>query len=136
MNKILLKGRISNEFNLKELDNNKRVVNFNIAVRRNFRNKENQYDSDFFNCSAFDNIAELISKYFIKGQEILIIGHLQNNQWETDSGEKRTSTNIIVESVEFCGSKQQNNTNNDLSEFAENSGVNVNVIDGGNDLPF
>lgn len=136
MNKILLKGRISNEFNLKELDNNKRVVNFNIAVRRNFRNKENQYDSDFFNCSAFDNIADLISKYFIKGQEILIIGHLQNNQWETDSGEKRTATNVIVESVEFCGSKQQNNTNNDLSEFAENSGVNVNVIGDDEPLPF
>lgn len=136
MNKTVLKGNITRDIELKDLGDNKKVANFSIAVRRDYKNQAGEYETDFFNCSAFGNTADFISKYFSKGAQMLLIGHLQNNQWETDSGEKRTSTNIIVESVEFCGSKQQNNTNNDLSEFAENSGVNVNVIDGGNDLPF
>ena len=136
MNKIVLKGNIARDIELKDLGNDKRVANFSIAVRRDYKNQEGEYETDFFNCSAFSNTASFIQKYFNKGSQILLIGHLQNNQWETDSGEKRISTNIIVESVEFCGSKQQNNTNNDLSEFAESSGVSVNVIDDNNDLPF
>lgn len=136
MNKTVLKGNITRDIELKDLGENKKVANFSIAVRRDYKNQAGEYETDFFNCSAFGNAATFLSKYFSKGSQILLIGHLQNNQWETDSGEKRTATNVIVESVEFCGSKQQSNTNNDLSEFAENSGVNVNVIEGNDDLPF
>lgn len=136
MNKTVLKGNITRDVELKDLGENKKVANFSIAVRRDYKNQSGEYETDFFNCSAFGNAATFLSKYFSKGSQILLIGHLQNNQWETDSGEKRTATNVIVESVEFCGSKQQNNTNNDLSEFAENSGVNMNVIGDDEPLPF
>jgi len=137
MNKIILKGRITKELELKELDNDRKVVNFNIAVRRDYKNENKEYESDFFNCSAFGNTASFLVNYFKKGQELLLIGHLQNNQWETESGEKRTAINVIVESVEFCGSKQ-NNSNENFEEFASDNGVEVNTIDGkpGNDLPF
>ena len=114
MNKTILKGNITRDIELKDLGNDKKVANFSIAVRRDYKNQAGEYETDFFNCSAFGNTANFIQKYFNKGSQMLLIGHLQNNQWETDSGEKRTSTNIIVESVEFCGSRQQNNTNNDL----------------------
>jgi len=136
MNKTILKGNLTKDIELKDLGNDKKVANFSIAVRRDYKNQSGEYETDFFNCSAFGNTANFISKYFSRGSQMLLIGHLQNNQWETDSGEKRTATNVIVESVEFCGSKQQNNTNNNLEEFAENSGVNVNVIEGNDGLPF
>ena len=136
MNKTILKGNITRDIELKDIGNDKKVANFSIAVRRDYKNQNGEYETDFFNCSAFGNTANFINKYFNKGSQMLLIGHLQNNQWETDSGEKRTATNVIVESVEFCGSKQQNNTNNELSEFAENSGVNMNIIGDDEPLPF
>lgn len=136
LNKIIMQGNVTRNIELKDIGNDKKVANFSIAVRRDYKNQSGEYETDFFNCSAFGNTADFINKYFGKGSQMLLIGHLQNNQWETDSGEKRISTNIIVESVEFCGSKQQNNTNNDLSEFAENSGVNMNVIGDDEPLPF
>jgi len=136
MNKVILKGNITRDIELKDIGNDKKVANFSIAVRRDYKNQSGEYETDFFNCSAFGNTADFLSKFFSRGSQILLIGHLQNNQWETDNGEKRTATNVIVESIEFCGSKQQNNTNNDLSEFAEHSGVNVNVIDDDKPLPF
>lgn len=136
MNKFIAKGNLTRDIELKDIGNDKKVANFSIAVRRDYKNQSGEYETDFFNCSAFGNTANFIQKYFNKGSQMLLIGHLQNNQWETDSGEKRTATNVIVESVEFCGSKQQNNTNNDLSEFAENSGVNMNVIGDDEPLPF
>lgn len=137
MNKFICKGRLTKDIELKDLDNDRKVTNFSIAVRRDYKNQNGEYESDFFNCSAFGNTASFLASYFKKGQELLLIGHLQNNQWETENGEKRTSTNIIVENVEFCGSKQNNNSTENFEEFAQNNNLDVNVVeDNQNDLPF
>lgn len=135
MNKIILKGRITKELELKELDNDRKVVNFNIAVRRDYKNENKEYESDFFNCSAFGNTANFLVNYFKKGQDLLLIGHLQNNQWETESGEKRTAINVIVESVEFCGNKQENNKTENFEDFAQQNDIPINT-ETGDDLPF
>lgn len=138
MNKTMLKGRICSDIDIQFTQtNNKKIAKFRIAVRRDYKNQNGEYDTDFFSVSAFGNSAEFLEKYFSKGQEILITGHLQNNQWETENGEKRTATNIIVENVEFCGSKSQqnNDSNGNVEEFMQNSGVEFNTAKG-NDLPF
>ena len=105
MNKFFGKGRISQDLDVKTSQNDKKIVRFSIAIRNDFKSQSGEYESHFFNCVAFGNQAEFLSKYFKKGQEILISGHLQNNNWQTESGEKRTSTNIVVETAEFCGAK-------------------------------
>lgn len=133
MNHIVCKGRVVNDIELKNLAEDKKVANFRIAIRRDYKNANGEYESDFFNCSAFGAKAQFLADYFKKGQEILLAGHLQNSQWETESGEKRVSTSIIVENVEFCGSKSNEETNVETqveetpSEF---SGA------AGSDLPF
>ena len=116
MNKLFLKGRISSDIDTRYTQtNNTKIVKFSIAVRRDYKNQNNEYETDFFNCSAFSFTADFIEKYFKKGQEILLIGRIQNRSWETDSGEKRYATDVMVENVEFCGSKNENgNTNNSL----------------------
>lgn len=134
LNKIILHSRIAKDIELKDLGNDKKVANFSVAVRRDYKNQNGEYDTDFFNVSAFGNSAEFLEKYFSKGQEILIIGHLQNNQWETESGEKRTATNIIVENVEFCGKKEESNTNNNFEQVMQQNGVEVSTSN--DDLPF
>lgn len=111
MNKFIGKGRLVNDIELKEIGDDRKVANFRIAIRRDYKNQAGEYESDFFNCSAFGATAQFLADYFKKGQEILLAGHLQNSQWETESGEKRVSTSIIVENVEFCGSKSNEETN-------------------------
>jgi single-strand DNA-binding protein len=135
MNKYICHGRLTRDIELKDLGNDKKVANFSIAIKRDYKNQNGEYESDFFNCSAFGKTSEFISQYFKKGSEILIIGHLQNNQWETESGEKRTATNIIVENVEFCGNKQNNtDSNNNFESTMQQNGVQVNTTS--DDLPF
>lgn len=116
--------------------NNTKVASISVAVRRNYKNQAGEYESDFFNCSAFLSQAELLEKYFKKGQEILISGHLQNRSWETETGEKRYATDIIIETIDFIGSKQSNN--NDGEEPNVNQAeLDVNVKnDLSDDLPF
>lgn len=136
MNKVILKARLTRDVELKDLGNDRKVANFSVAVRREYKNANEEYETDFFNCSAFGRTAVFLSNYFKKGQEILIIGHLQNNQWETESGEKRTATNIIVENVEFCGKKEENNNNNNFESTMQQNGVQVTTTNNVDTLPF
>ena len=137
MNKFIGKGNLTRDIELKDLGNDKKVANFSIAIRREYKNQNEEYETDFFNCSAFGRTAVFLSNYFEKGQEILITGHLQNNQWETESGEKRTATNIIVENVEFCGSKQNNtDSNNNFEATMQQNGIEVTTTNDIDTLPF
>lgn len=114
MNKVFIKGRISQEINIRNLQNDKAVVNFNVAV--NEKDKTN-----FFTCVAWNKQAEFISKYFKKGQEILIEGRLETRKYE-----EKTYTEIIVEQVEFCGSKiNEDETRGNFMEKTRNDIANL-----------
>ena len=105
MNKVILKGRLTATPELKTTTTDIYVTDFSVAVNRRF-NKE---QTDFINCQAWRQTAEFISKYFEKGQEILIVGELHIDKWDKD-GETRYSTRVSVDEVEFCGSKAENKT--------------------------
>lgn len=123
MNKIFIKGRISQDLEVKTSQNNNMVVRFNVAVRNDYKSQNGEYETQFFNCVAFGKTGEFINSHFKKGQEILLTGHLQNNSWETENGEKRISTSIIVETTEFCGNKveekKEDNTDFQVSQDSD-----------------
>ena len=103
MNKVILKGRLTATPELKRTASDIFVTDFSVAVNRRF-NKE---QTDFINCQAWRQTAEFITKYFTKGQEILIIGEMHIEKWDKD-GETRYATRVVVDEVEFCGSKAEN----------------------------
>lgn len=135
MNITVLKGRLTRDVDIRYTQtNNTKIANISIAVQRKFKNQAGEYESDFFNCTAFGNQADFLEKYFKKGQEILLSGRLQTRNWETDTGEKRYATEIIIENIEFCGSKKENNNEPENVNQAE---LDVNVVDNIlDDLPF
>ena len=131
MNKILLKGRVSKEIELSYTQtNNVAVTNFTVAVNRDFTKQGEERQADFINCVAYNKTAEFVNKYFKKGQEILVIGRLQNRNWDDQNGQKHYVTEVIVENVEFCGSKQTTETN-EIQEFINESDYTSDEI-----LPF
>lgn len=136
MNKIIISGRLTRDPEVKFTQtNNKQITSISVAVRRSYKNQQGEYESDFFNCSAFGAQAEFLAKYFKKGQEILLSGRLQNRSWETESGEKRYATDIVIEEVNFVGSKQT--SEQATAQASEQAGVQVNVVDDkSDDLPF
>lgn len=105
MNKVILKGRLTANPELKTTTTDITVCDFSVAVNRRY-NKE---QTDFINCQAWRQTAEFISKYFKKGQEILVVGELHIDKWDKD-GETRYSARVSVDEVEFCGSKSENKT--------------------------
>ena len=117
MNKAFLKGRLTREPEVRYTQNNTLVATFTIAVNRKEKDK-----ADFINCIAWGKTGEFVSKYFKKGQEILAVGRIQVRDYDKD-GKKVYVTEVIVEEVEFCGSK--------------NGQIEVNYADSpDDDLPF
>ena len=105
MNKVIIKGRLTATPELKTTSTDIYVTDFSVAVNRRF-NKE---QTDFINCQAWRQTAEFISKYFEKGQELLVVGELHIEKWDKD-GETRYSTRVVVDEVDFCGNKSENKT--------------------------
>ena len=131
MNKVILKGRLTATPELKRTASDIVVTDFSVAVNRRF-NKE---QTDFINCQAWRQTAEFINKYFTKGQEILVIGELHIEKWDKD-GETRYATRVVVDEVDFCGSKENNKSQKDIDTNTEDFANFTPVEDSTDDLPF
>lgn len=103
MNHVALKGRLTKDIELRQTNGGDSVCSFNLAVDRRFKNRDGERKADFITCQAWKQTAEFISKYFSKGQEMIVEGNLQVRDWEDKDGNKRVSTEVVVENVEFCG---------------------------------
>ena len=105
MNKVILKGRLVRDPEIRYPAGNeqKSVAKFTVAIDRP-RKKDAEAQADFIPCVAFGKTAEMLEKYFRKGQEILLEGRWQTGSYEKD-GRKIYTNDCIVERVEFCGKK-------------------------------
>ena len=108
------------------------VTRISVAVNRRFK-KDGEPEADFINCVSFGKTAEFISKYFIKGKMIGIVGSIVTNSWTDDKGQKRYSTEVKVDEVDFCGDKEDTTTNTQQDSdnfYSAETGIND------DDLPF
>lgn len=131
LNRVILMGRISQDFELKKTANDVSTVTFNVAVERNFTKQGEERISDFFTCVAWRQQAEFIANYFAKGKMIAIEGTLRTRNYEDKNGVKRYVTEIFVDNASFTGEPKtadttiQNNAPNvnktitDLNDFEE-----------------
>ena len=108
MNKIILIGNMCRDIEVNHY-NDRKVVRNTIAVRRDYKNKNGEYDSDFFNFSVWGVQAEFVEKYAHKGDKIAIVGKLLNNNYERD-GQTVYSNDIQVESIELLSPRKENGT--------------------------
>lgn len=106
MNKVILIGNNTKDIELRQTTSGTSVAEFSIAVKRTFKTN-GEYESDFFNCIAYNKLAETISKYVKKGDRIGVEGRLQTRNYTNREGKKVYVTEIVVENVEFLQTKKQ-----------------------------
>lgn len=111
MNKIILVGRLTKDPEVRSTSAGFNTVNFTVAVNRNFKNKDGNYDADFLPCVAFRNTADFIAKFFKKGNMICLDGRVQVRNYDAQDGTKRYVTEVVVENVEFVGGKNDSSSN-------------------------
>lgn len=111
MNKVILIGRLTADPELRQTQNGTSFCKFTVAVSRKFANKDTgEREADFISCQAWRQTAEFINRYFKKGQMIAVEGTLRTGSYQDKNHSDVThyTTDVLVENVEFCGSKSDN----------------------------
>ena len=104
-NKVLLMGNLTRDPQLSYLPSQTAVVDFGLAVNRNWTGKDGQSKTEvcFVDCRAFGRMAENINKYMKKGRLLFVEGRLTLDNWTAQDGTKRSKHRITVENCQFLG---------------------------------
>ena len=121
MNKVIIKGRLTADPELSNTVTGVEYCNFAVAVDR-YAGKDKEKETDFIPCKAWRQTAVFINKYFVKGQEILILGSIRFDKYEKDGEKKRIFASVSVENVEFCGSKSDSKPSLDVKHNGDSDG--------------
>ena len=105
INKIILMGRLTADPELRMSQSNVPNIRFTVAVNRRFTRQGENPQADFFSCTAFRNQAEFVSKYFRKGSAICVTGSIQTSTWTDQQGQKRYSTEVVVDEAMFVDAR-------------------------------
>lgn len=99
MNKIIIKGNITKDLELRQTPSGKHIVQFGVATQRRYDKDK----TDFHTVIAWEGTADFVLKWFKKGSPILVIGVLQYRDYEDKNGVKRTVAEIKADEIEFAG---------------------------------
>lgn len=136
MNRIEITGRLTKDGEYRETEKVK-VYAGSIAIQRNFKNKDGNYDADFFNFKLFSPSEKLL-KYLKKGKSVAIAGRLQSRSYDDTDGNKKYITEIIVEHLELTGAKETSQEDAEIPQntTTEYDTVNSDIQLDDSDLPF
>ena len=105
-NQVQLIGNVGNTPETITFDSGKKVVRLSMATNEYYqKDGEKVQDTQWHNLIAWGNQADLIEKYVGKGKEIAIQGKLTSRSYETQTGEKRHVTEVVVQEILFLGNQ-------------------------------
>ena len=102
MNKITLIGRMTRDVEIQNTNNGTEYARFNLAVKGKMKDASGNLSTDFFNCIAWKEKANLLKKYCKKGDNIAIVGSMTSRKYDKD-GSQQTFWEVSVEELEFLG---------------------------------
>lgn len=111
-NKVILMGNLTRDPETRVTASGLTICKLGLATSRVFATKdgERKEETTFVDVDAFGKQAEVITKYMRKGRPIMIEGRLKFDQWESAEGQKRSKLGVILESFQFIGGRDDDNS--------------------------
>ena len=114
VNQIVLVGRIARAPETRVTESGKKYATLTLAVPRNYKNINGEYDTDFLDCTLWSSVAESTTEYCNTGDMIGVKGRIRTRIIESPDGIKRKKTEIVAEKVTFLtSSPNHKKTSND-----------------------
>jgi single-strand DNA-binding protein len=106
INKVILIGRLGADPEVKVVTGGNNVARLSIATSENWTDKQGQKQerTEWHKVVVWGKLAELCGKYLSKGRQCYVEGRLQTRSWDDPQGQKRYSTEIVANTVQFLGS--------------------------------
>lgn len=113
VNKVILLGNLGTDPKLEYTPSGAPVCNFSVATSEKWKDKqgENHSRTEWHKIVVWGKLAELCNEHLAKGRQAYIEGKLNTRNWEDKEGNKRYTTEINANTVQFIGGKGEENAN-------------------------
>lgn len=106
INHTIVIGRLVRDGEFGYITSGTARLNISIAVNESRKGQNGWTDyPNYFDVTIWGKTAENLKPYLIKGKQVAIEGHLQQQRWEKD-GQKFSKIVIIADNVELCGGRE------------------------------
>lgn len=108
VNKVILIGNLGKKPELRYTPGGQAVANFNIATNERWGGRDGQpaqERTEWHRIVTFGRTAENCGQYLDKGRSVYVEGRLQTREWTDKEGQKRYTTEIVAQTVQFLGGR-------------------------------
>ncbi|MCC2615971.1 single-stranded DNA-binding protein [Aestuariibacter halophilus] len=109
VNKVILVGNLGQDPEVRCTTNGNAVANLSIATSESWKDQQGQFQerTEWHRLTMYRRLAEVAGEYLRKGSQIYVEGKLQTRKWQDQQGQDRYTTEIIVDSMQMLGGREQ-----------------------------
>src|SRR5260370_10533592 len=109
VNKVILVGRLGRDPETRYTGSGQAVANFSVATDESYKDKngERQKRTEWHRITAWGKLAEICQQYLKKGTMVYIEGRIQSREWQDKEGQKRTSFDIVANTMKMLSSRAE-----------------------------
>lgn len=109
VNKVILVGRLGRDPETRYTSSGQAVCNFTMATDESFKDRagDRQKRTEWHRIVAWGKLAEICQQYLKKGSQIYVEGRIQSRQWDDREGNKRTTTEVVANTMKMLGSRAE-----------------------------
>lgn len=107
LNQTVLVGRLVRDPELYETESGKKVTRITLAVPRNYKDINGQYQTDYIDCTLWQGVAESTTEYVKKGDLLGIKARLQSRSVITEDETRKTIMEVVADKVTFLSSRKK-----------------------------
>ena len=106
VNKVIIVGRLGSDPEVKAVSSGQNVARLSVATSDSWTDKsgEKQERTEWHRIVVWGNLADLCGRYLSKGRQVYLEGRLQTRSYEDQQGQKKYTTEIVAQTVQFLGS--------------------------------
>jgi single-strand DNA-binding protein len=131
VNKVIIVGRLGSDPEIKTVSSGQSVCRLSVATSENWTDREGQKQerTEWHRVVVWGKMAEICGQHLSKGRQVYLEGRIQTRSWEDQQGQKKYTSEIIANTVQFLGS-------NDRASTGQSMGSNMGSQDFGPEPSF
>ena len=108
INRVVLVGNLTRDPELRHTPSGTPVCSLRLAVNTRRKDESGQWTDkpNYFDITVWGQLGENCAQYLSKGRPVAIDGRLEWREWEAQDGSKRQAVEVVAESVQFLGGRQ------------------------------
>ena len=135
LNRVMLIGNLGRDAETRFTTNNVSITNFSLATTRSYKDKDGNWQNEttWHNVTGF-NLSDFYKESLKKGKKFYIEGRISKRDYNDKDGNKRTSTDIIIE--QLIPLEASKNITEGTAENSESYSAEPPQVENNDDLPF